>query len=148
MRLAVKRQTTAIERYSNDNPYTGGVDDEPVFRFSTESSIYSATINHIPTAPTAPQLFSECRTKNDRRKYSNAIQVLYLVIFIFLSLTESDAKLTDSNEKLLWMVGKWRSEFNGKVVWPTVPTMTYGEELVIAEAPMAKTTKAQFFNFR
>lgn len=58
------------------------------------------------------------------------------------------AKLTENNEKMAWIVGKWRSEFSGKVFWPTVPTMTYGEELIIAEAPMTKTSSAQFLNFR
>ncbi|CEF62761.1 Si:ch211-105d4.5 [Strongyloides ratti] len=31
------------------------------------------------------------------------------------------------------MIGKWRSEFGGKVTWPTIPTMTFGEEIEIGE---------------
>ena len=30
---------------------------------------------------------------------------------------------------------------------PITATMTYGEELIIAEAPQARTTTAQFFNY-
>ncbi|KAH7697977.1 Protein C52G5.2 [Aphelenchoides avenae] len=59
----------------------------------------------------------------------------------------ADAVLTSNNEKLSWIMGKWRSEFSGKIFWPTVPTMTFGEELIIQEAPQAKTTGAQFMNF-
>ncbi len=34
-----------------------------------------------------------------------------------------------------------------QVFWPTVPTMTFGEELVIQEAPQAKSAGVQFLNF-
>ncbi|PAV75670.1 hypothetical protein WR25_15166 [Diploscapter pachys] len=56
-------------------------------------------------------------------------------------------ELKDYNRQLEWIVGKWRSEFSGKVFWPTVPTMTFGEELIIQEAPMAKSANVQFLNF-
>uniref|UniRef100_A0AC34GV80 THAP4-like heme-binding beta-barrel domain-containing protein n=1 Tax=Panagrolaimus sp. ES5 TaxID=591445 RepID=A0AC34GV80_9BILA len=55
--------------------------------------------------------------------------------------------LNQHNQKISWMTGKWRSEFSGKIFWPTVPTMTFGEELVILEAPMAKSSNVQFLNF-
>lgn len=71
---------------------------------------------------------------------------LFLLIFIVL-ITNINAELNKYNTKLSWIVGSWRSEFSGKIVWPTVPTMTYGEELSIGLAPIAKTTKAQFLNF-
>ncbi|KAI1725555.1 THAP domain-containing protein 4 [Ditylenchus destructor] len=71
-----------------------------------------------------------------------------LFIWIFSSLISFiECELTKDNQKLSWIIGKWRSEFSGKIFWPTVPTMTYGEELIIAEAPMAKTTNAQFLNY-
>lgn len=77
------------------------------------------------------------------------IRIVFIVSLIFITLiSTSHAELNKYNSKLSWMVGKWRSEFSGKIVWPTVPTMTYGEELIIALAPTAKTTKAQFLNFK
>uniref|UniRef100_A0A914CYA9 THAP4-like heme-binding beta-barrel domain-containing protein n=1 Tax=Acrobeloides nanus TaxID=290746 RepID=A0A914CYA9_9BILA len=69
-------------------------------------------------------------------------------IFIFIStLGLISGELSATNKKLEWFVGRWRSEFGGKIVWPTVPTMTYGEELIVLEAPMAKSTNVQFLNF-
>lgn len=65
----------------------------------------------------------------------------------FMNLCQSSAELLGQNQKLKWLLGKWRSEFSGKVFWPTVPTMTFGEELIVLEAPMAKTTNVQFLNF-
>ncbi|PIO72956.1 hypothetical protein TELCIR_05090 [Teladorsagia circumcincta] len=59
----------------------------------------------------------------------------------------SDQLLNNNNRKLEWIVGNWRSEFSGKVFWPTVPTMTFGEELNIDEAPIAKSINVQFLNF-
>jgi len=69
--------------------------------------------------------------------------------FLALSILPAlaNAALNFYTHKLSWIVGKWRSEFSGKVFWPTVPTMTYGEELLIAEAPRAHTTSSQFLNF-
>ena len=70
-------------------------------------------------------------------------------IFILIStLGLISGELSATNKKLEWFVGRWRSEFGGKIVWPTVPTMTYGEELIVLEAPMAKSTNVQFLNFR
>ncbi|KAI6241006.1 THAP4-heme-bd domain-containing protein [Aphelenchoides fujianensis] len=65
----------------------------------------------------------------------------FLLFSLFVCFV--NAALNEHNQKLHWLVGKWRSEFSGKVVWPTVPTMTYGEELIINEAPQARTTNVQ-----
>ncbi|KAK0397450.1 hypothetical protein QR680_002133 [Steinernema hermaphroditum] len=70
--------------------------------------------------------------------------LLSLTSFLTVSV---DSELTEHNKRLEWIVGKWRSEFSGKVFWPTVPTMTFGEELMVLEAPMAKSTNVQFLNF-
>jgi len=32
------------------------------------------------------------------------------------------------------LVGKWRSDFDGKIRFPTIPVFTYGEELDISIA--------------
>lgn len=32
--------------------------------------------------------------------------------------------------------------------WPSIPTMTFGEELEIAEAPIAQSSGVQFLNYR
>ncbi|VDO41327.1 unnamed protein product [Onchocerca flexuosa] len=71
-----------------------------------------------------------------------------LIINIILLIKFIHAELTLNNQKLEWIIGSWRSEFSGKVFWPTVPTMTFGEELIIAEAPVAKSVNVQFLNFR
>ncbi|KHN81504.1 Uncharacterized protein C28H8.5 [Toxocara canis] len=69
-------------------------------------------------------------------------------VSLFISLLVTvDAELSPSNQKLEWLIGKWRSEFSGKVFWPTVPTMTFGEELHILEAPIARSSNVQFLNF-
>ncbi|KAF7632765.1 DUF1794 domain-containing protein [Meloidogyne graminicola] len=72
---------------------------------------------------------------------------LLFIVYLFLYFNLIKAELSKNNEKLSWIVGKWRSEFSGKVVWPSIPTMTYGEELNIQEAPMAGTSGAQFLNW-
>lgn len=46
------------------------------------------------------------------------------ILLIFSQIAHGE--LNEHNKKLSWLVGKWRSEFSGKIVWPTVPTMTYG----------------------
>ncbi|CAJ0569083.1 unnamed protein product, partial [Mesorhabditis spiculigera] len=69
-----------------------------------------------------------------------------LALFIFL-LPLVNTELTSYNKQLEWIAGHWRSEFSGKVFWPTVPTMTFGEELKIMEAPLAKSANVQFLNF-
>lgn len=66
---------------------------------------------------------------------------------LWLLVPLAAAELQGELKKLSWIVGKWRSEFSGKVFWPTVPTMTYGEELVIQEAPIARSSGIQFLNF-
>uniref|UniRef100_A0A915I737 THAP4-like heme-binding beta-barrel domain-containing protein n=1 Tax=Romanomermis culicivorax TaxID=13658 RepID=A0A915I737_ROMCU len=35
---------------------------------------------------------------------------------------------------LAFLVGKWRSDFDGKIRFPTIPVFTYGEELDISIA--------------
>lgn len=72
----------------------------------------------------------------------------YILILLIGFLDNASAVLNQHNQKISWMTGKWRSEFSGKIFWPTVPTMTFGEELTILEAPMAKSNSAQFLNFR
>uniref|UniRef100_A0AC35GSY9 THAP4-like heme-binding beta-barrel domain-containing protein n=1 Tax=Panagrolaimus sp. PS1159 TaxID=55785 RepID=A0AC35GSY9_9BILA len=71
----------------------------------------------------------------------------YILILLIGFFGITQAVLNQHNEKISWMTGKWRSEFSGKIFWPTVPTMTFGEELVILEAPMAKSSNVQFLNF-
>lgn len=61
--------------------------------------------------------------------------------------TTTPAPLNPVFKKLDWLVGKWRGEFSGKVFWPTIPTMNYGEELIIEEAPVAKSSGVKFLNF-
>lgn len=72
----------------------------------------------------------------------------YVLLLVLAALVRPSSQvLNENNKKLEWIVGKWRSEFSGKVFWPTVPTMTFGEELHIHEAPMAKSANVQFLNF-
>jgi len=61
--------------------------------------------------------------------------------------TTTQAPLNPAFKKLDWLVGKWRGEFSGKVFWPTIPTMNYGEELIVEEAPVAKSSGVKFLNF-
>jgi len=61
--------------------------------------------------------------------------------------TTTPAPLNPAFKKLEWLVGKWRGEFSGKVFWPTIPTMNYGEELIVEEAPVAKSSGVKFLNF-
>uniref|UniRef100_A0A0N4ZQ35 DUF1794 domain-containing protein n=1 Tax=Parastrongyloides trichosuri TaxID=131310 RepID=A0A0N4ZQ35_PARTI len=70
------------------------------------------------------------------------------IIFTQLFLLIHSLISTD-NSKLLWMIGKWRGEFSGKVVWPTIPTMTFGEELEIREGYRAfvDNKNIHFLNF-
>ncbi|KAL6723177.1 hypothetical protein Aduo_018207 [Ancylostoma duodenale] len=79
----------------------------------------------------------------NRRRSSD----VFFIVVICILLQLSSQVLNDNNKKLEWIVGKWRSEFSGKVFWPTVPTMTFGEELLIQEAPIAKSANVQFLNF-
>uniref|UniRef100_A0A914WZU1 THAP4-like heme-binding beta-barrel domain-containing protein n=1 Tax=Plectus sambesii TaxID=2011161 RepID=A0A914WZU1_9BILA len=57
------------------------------------------------------------------------------------------AELPDNLKKLEWIIGKWEGQFHGKVRWPTIPTMTYGEILTIAEAPVAAAAGISFLNY-
>ncbi|VDK86889.1 unnamed protein product [Onchocerca ochengi] len=82
-----------------------------------------------------------------RRRNQMFTNIQLLIINIILLIKFTYAELTLNNQKLEWIIGSWRSEFSGKVFWPTVPTMTFGEELIIAEAPVAKSINVQFLNF-
>lgn len=61
--------------------------------------------------------------------------------------TTTPAPINPAFKKLEWLIGKWRGEFSGKVFWPTIPTMNYGEELIVEEAPVAKSSGVKFLNF-
>lgn len=50
-------------------------------------------------------------------------------------------------EKLKWLMGHWKTYSDGKVFWPTIPKMTYREELFIHEAPVAAEVGIKFLNF-
>ncbi|KAI3407705.1 hypothetical protein GPALN_014358 [Globodera pallida] len=85
---------------------------------------------------------------DNRRQFGNFYYLLILIIIIAsICATSTNAELNQNNKKLSWIVGKWRSEFSGKVFWPSIPTMTFGEELVVAEAPLARTAGVQFLNW-
>ncbi|EYC31974.1 hypothetical protein Y032_0003g1337 [Ancylostoma ceylanicum] len=87
-------------------------------------------------------VFTSHLTMNRRRSSD-----VFIIVVICILVQLSSQILDDNNKKLEWIVGKWRSEFSGKVFWPTVPTMTFGEELLIQEAPIAKSANVQFLNF-
>nr|CRZ25711.1 Bm2455 [Brugia malayi] len=38
-------------------------------------------------------------------------------------------KVPTTLKKVAFLIGKWRSEFGGKAVFPTIPKVTYGEEI-------------------
>jgi len=67
-----------------------------------------------------------------------------LCLFVVIASTVS---AEDPFDKLKWIQGHWRSEFSGKVFWPTIPTMTYGEEVIILEAPVSRSSGVRFYNF-
>ncbi|VDD89927.1 unnamed protein product [Enterobius vermicularis] len=71
----------------------------------------------------------------------------FLAFQFLIFFTSSINQLSEGNAKLKWLLGKWRSEFSGKVFWPSIPTMTFGEELEIAEAPIAQSSGVQFLNY-
>lgn len=48
---------------------------------------------------------------------------------------------------LQWIIGTWEGDFHGKVRWPTIPTMTYGEIISISPAPIAADAGIQFLNY-
>jgi len=66
---------------------------------------------------------------------------------LFVIITSSTVRAEDAFDKLKWIQGHWRSEFSGKVFWPTIPTMTYGEEVIILEAPVSRSSGVRFYNF-
>ncbi|TKR81485.1 hypothetical protein L596_015348 [Steinernema carpocapsae] len=41
-------------------------------------------------------------------------------------------RVPDNLQRIAFLIGKWRSEFGGKAVFPTIPKFTYGEELDIS----------------
>lgn len=72
-------------------------------------------------------------------------------VLLALSLSLIGGATAATLDDLDWLVGQWRSEFDGKVRcregnaakallqvrWPTIPTMTYGEVVTVAKAPRA-----------
>uniref|UniRef100_A0A0N5AY76 DUF1794 domain-containing protein n=1 Tax=Syphacia muris TaxID=451379 RepID=A0A0N5AY76_9BILA len=73
------------------------------------------------------------------------LEAVFLLATLFLC---SNAELSEANKQLSWIVGKWRSDFSGKVIWPSIPTMTFGEEIEFSEAPIAASSNIQFLNYR
>lgn len=67
-----------------------------------------------------------------------------LLLLIVLASAELDSNL----RRLEWIVGTWRADYGGITQWPTIPTMNYGEELVIQEAPVSKAAGLKFLNYR
>lgn len=57
------------------------------------------------------------------------------------------APQVDPLQSLSWLTGHWVTLNDGKVFWPTIPKMTYREELWIFEAPVAKEAGIRFLNF-
>jgi len=74
-----------------------------------------------------------------------AVYLFGLCLFVVIASTTVTAE--DAFDKLKWIQGHWRSEFSGKVFWPTIPTMTYGEEVIILEAPVSRSSGVRFYNF-
>jgi len=74
-----------------------------------------------------------------------AVYLFGLCLFVIIASTAVRAE--DAFDKLKWIQGHWRSEFSGKVFWPTIPTMTYGEEVIILEAPVSRSSGVRFYNF-
>jgi len=73
-----------------------------------------------------------------------AVYLFGLCLFVVIAST---ARAEDAFDKLKWIQGHWRSEFSGKVFWATIPTMTYGEEVIILEAPVSRSSGVRFYNF-
>lgn len=71
----------------------------------------------------------------------------YSLYVCLLVVCATIVRADDPFEKLKWIQGHWRSEFSGKVFWPTIPTMTYGEEVSILEAPVSRSSGIRFYNF-
>ncbi|KFD58354.1 hypothetical protein M513_00580, partial [Trichuris suis] len=78
---------------------------------------------------------------------------LFLIFVLYFThphvATANDAKVfnKDPLSSLNWLKGVWRAEYSGKVFWPTIPTMTFGEELIIQEAPVSVASGMRFLNF-
>lgn len=76
----------------------------------------------------------------------------WLTVAIVLTTLFSNAAakivVPENIKDLAWLVGKWRSEFGGKLNWPTVPTMTYGEEIEFWPGPYSYACGGTFLNFR
>jgi len=75
---------------------------------------------------------------------SKSMPIKLLTLFFFYNC---HGALVAPLNQLEWLIGQWKSEFGGKIVWPTVPTMTYGENLTIQQAPLSYGTGYHFLNF-
>ncbi|KRX98115.1 Uncharacterized protein T4B_8168, partial [Trichinella pseudospiralis] len=83
--------------------------------------------------------------RNLKMKMFNFAELFLLINILIIHFVSAAKK--DPLEKLNWIKGIWRAEYSGKVFWPTIPTMTFGEELVIQDAPVSKASGIRFFNF-
>lgn len=55
-------------------------------------------------------------------KISLSMNRIILACLLLTQILLVSCELNENNKKLSWIVGKWRSEFSGKIVWPTVPS--------------------------
>lgn len=54
----------------------------------------------------------------------------FMVPFHCLNYLEYDLKRVPASlTSVAFLIGKWRSEFGGKAIFPTIPAFTYGEEV-------------------
>ncbi|GMT06290.1 hypothetical protein PENTCL1PPCAC_28464, partial [Pristionchus entomophagus] len=86
-------------------------------------------------------------TGHSSHRQVHECRMLLPLLLLAAAAADVAAELRGNNAQIGWMAGKWRSEFSGKIFWPTVPTMTFGEELYILEAPSARSASLQFLNF-
>uniref|UniRef100_A0A915JYM8 THAP4-like heme-binding beta-barrel domain-containing protein n=1 Tax=Romanomermis culicivorax TaxID=13658 RepID=A0A915JYM8_ROMCU len=112
---------------------------------STESSSFAST-NPSHDDSTPPSSFTSTSKQVFLGKISSALPTTPTAP-VTTTQKPTPAPLHPMFKKLDWLVGKWRGEFSGKVFWPTIPTMNYGEELIIEEAPVAKSSGVRFLNF-
>lgn len=58
------------------------------------------------------------------------------------------ASVSPEFRDLEWLMGGWFSAHGGKVHWPTIPSMNYGEAVYVLEAPYSPAAGVKFLNFR
>ncbi|CAJ0597715.1 unnamed protein product [Cylicocyclus nassatus] len=49
-------------------------------------------------------------------------------------------RLPKELKSVAWMVGRWRSEFGGKALFPTIPKFTYGEQIDISISDVTRNS--------